>query len=63
MIADIIVANQQQSSMADEVNNNIHTIRDSSDRTAGHANQTADACGELTQLSQQLEQQVAQFKI
>ena len=63
MIADIIVANQQQSSMADEVNNNIYTIRDSSDRTAGHANQTADACGELTQLSRQLEQQVAQFKI
>lgn len=63
MIADITVANQQQSSMADEVNSNIQTIRDSSDRTDGHADQTAGACGELTLLSQQLEEQVGQFKI
>jgi len=63
MLEDINDATTTQNAMTADVGSNVEGIQSLFMRTADHAKQTANASHELTQLSQQLDQQVSQFKI
>lgn len=59
----IATAAEQQSSVAEDINRNVTSIRDVSDRTAASTQQVASASVELEQMGAGLRQQVAQFEV
>lgn len=62
MNAQIASAAEQQSAVAEEVNQNILRIRDATLHTSASSNQVAASSRELTQLAEQLKQRVAFFR-
>ena len=63
MNTTIASAAEEQSAVTDEINKNIETIRDISERTTSGAEQTTSSSKELSELSGELQQLVSQFKI
>jgi methyl-accepting chemotaxis protein len=63
MLEEINDATTAQDTMTADVGNSIEGIQSLFVRTGDHARQTATASHELTKLSEQLDQQVSQFKI
>ncbi|WP_025744525.1 hypothetical protein [Salinivibrio costicola] len=53
----------EQDSVADELSRNIERINDSSQEVAGGADQTAQACSELSQLAQSLQTTMQRFRL
>ena len=63
MNAQIATAAEEQSSVAEEINQNISNITRAIDETATAATQVTSASQELARLSASLQQQVRQFKV
>jgi methyl-accepting chemotaxis protein len=63
MNTQIASAAEEQSSVAEEINRNIHAINSMTSETATEATQSAAASQELARLAMQLEQLVRQFKV
>lgn len=59
----IASAAEEQSSVVEEMNKNVHSINEAAEQTLGIANQSSLAGEELSQLASQLQGSVNQFKI
>jgi len=63
MSNQIAVASEEQSAVAQEINNNIHNIQSVSEETAGNSKQTSTASAEVADLGNRLHRLVEQFKV
>lgn len=63
MNTQIASAAEQQSSVSEEINQNVTNISQVSEQTAAGANQTASSSAELAQLAEQLNELIGQFKV
>jgi methyl-accepting chemotaxis protein len=61
--SQIATAAEQQTSVAEDINQNVTLIRDVSDQSATSAGQVASASNELSQLSEDLKQQISRFQV
>lgn len=61
--SQIATAAEQQTSVAEEINQNVTAIRDISDQSATSANQVAGSSNELAQLADNLRGKVARFSV
>ena len=61
--SQIATASEQQTSVAEEINQNITSIRDATDRSAASSNQTASASSELARLGSDLQNLVSRFRL
>lgn len=61
--SQIATAAEQQSSVAEDINQNVTLIRDVSDQSATSAGQVASASNELSRLGEDLKQQVSRFRV
>jgi len=59
----IASAAEEQSSVVEEMNKNVHSINDAAEKTLNIANQSSMAGDELRKLAAQLQESVTQFKI
>ncbi|EHJ05125.1 methyl-accepting chemotaxis protein [Marinobacter manganoxydans MnI7-9] len=59
--SQIATASEQQTSVAEEINQNITSIRDVTDQSAASSNQTASSSSELARLGSDLQNLVARF--
>ncbi len=62
MNAQIATAAEEQSAVAEEVNRNVHNISDASASISSEAQQTFEACQELTEMAHELQNVVKQCK-
>ena len=63
MNSQIASAAEEQSAVGEEINRNIVNISDGTSQVAATVEETAEASGQLAELSGELEQVVGQFKI
>ena len=63
MNIQIASASEQQSSVAENINENVINVKRVAEENAVAANQTRASTSEIAQLSEQLKELVAQFKI
>ena len=63
MNQQIATAAEQQSSVADEINRSVLTVRDVADRSAEAAQETATSTAELARLGTELQTLIRQFKV
>ncbi|WP_417517690.1 HAMP domain-containing methyl-accepting chemotaxis protein [Marinobacter sp.] len=61
--SQIATASEQQTSVADEINQNITSIRDVTDQSASSSNQTASSSSELARLGSELQTLVSRFRL
>ncbi len=61
--AQIATACEEQSSVTEEIARNITDVRDMSDRSAQTSAQATEACQRLAQMADDLERQIARFKV
>lgn len=61
--SQIATASEQQTSVAEEINQNITSIRDVTDQSAASSNQTASSSSELARLGTELQTLVSRFKL
>ncbi|SHK59999.1 methyl-accepting chemotaxis protein [Marinobacter antarcticus] len=59
----IATASEQQTSVAEEINQNITSIRDVTDQSAASSNQTASSSSELAKLGSELQTLVSRFRL
>jgi methyl-accepting chemotaxis protein len=59
----ITTASEQQTSVAEEINQNVTGIRDPTDQSAAPSNQTASSSSELTKLGSELQNLVSRFRL
>ncbi len=63
MSAHIAMASREQTTVAEEINKNIVSIKDLADETANHAQETAGNAREMSELSVSLANTIAYFKV
>ena len=63
MNTSIANAAEEQSVVADEINQNVNRINDASEQITAGSEQTDTATAELARLAEQLQSQVNQFKL
>ncbi|PCM46201.1 methyl-accepting chemotaxis protein [Marinobacter sp. ANT_B65] len=61
--SQIATASEQQTSVAEEINQNITSIRDVTDQSAASSNQTASSSSELAKLGSELQALVSRFRL
>jgi len=61
--SQIATASEQQTSVAEEINQNITSIRDVTDQSAASSNQTASSSSELAKLGSELQTLVSRFRL
>lgn len=61
--SQIATASEQQTSVAEEINQNITSIRDVTDQSASSSNQTASSSSELARLGSELQTLVSRFRL
>ncbi|WP_373001170.1 methyl-accepting chemotaxis protein [Marinobacter sp.] len=61
--SQIATASEQQTSVAEEINQNITSIRDVTDQSAASSNQTASSSSELARLGSDLQNLVSRFRL
>ena len=61
--SQIATASEQQTSVAEEINQNITSIRDVTDHSAASSNQTASSSSELARLGSDLQNLVSRFRL
>lgn len=61
--SQIATASEQQTSVAEEINQNVTGIRDVTDQSAASSNQTASSSSELAQLGSELQTLVSRFRL
>lgn len=61
--SQIATASEQQTSVAEEINQNITSIRDVTDQSAASSNQTAASSSELARLGSELQNLVSRFRL
>ncbi len=61
--SQIATASEQQTSVAEEINRNITSIRDITDQSAASSNQTANASSELARLGGELQTLISRFRL
>ncbi|GGE71443.1 methyl-accepting chemotaxis protein [Streptosporangium jomthongense] len=61
--SQIATASEQQTSVAEEINRNITSIRDITDQSAVSSNQTANASSELARLGGELQTLISRFRL
>tara|TARA_R110002167_G_scaffold22411_8_gene80406 strand:- start:1131 stop:2987 length:1857 start_codon:yes stop_codon:yes gene_type:complete len=61
--SQIATASEQQTSVAEEINQNITSIRDATDQSASSSNQTASSSSELARLGSELQTLVSRFRL
>lgn len=61
--SQIATASEQQTSVAEEINQNITSIRDVTDQSAASSNQTASSSSELARLGSELQSLVSRFRL
>ncbi|GGO75489.1 chemotaxis transducer [Marinobacterium nitratireducens] len=62
MSTHIAAASEQQSSVTEEINRNVHHISDLSTNSADGARETSDASGALSRLASELQREVGRFR-
>jgi methyl-accepting chemotaxis protein len=63
MNMQIATAAEEQSSVAEEINRSVLSVRDVAEQSANAAVQTAAATNELARLGRELQQQVGRFRV
>jgi len=63
MSAHIAAASREQTTVAEEINKNIVSIKDLADKTANYAQETSDNAREMSELSVSLAKTIAYFKV
>ncbi|MDO6441976.1 MULTISPECIES: methyl-accepting chemotaxis protein [unclassified Marinobacter] len=61
--SQIATASEQQTSVAEEINQNVTSIRDLTDQSAASSNQTASSSSELAKLGSELQNLVSRFRL
>lgn len=61
--SQIATASEQQTSVAEEINQNVTRIRDVTDQSASSSNQTASSSAELARLGSELQTLVSRFRL
>ena len=61
--SQIATASEQQTSVAEEINQNVTSIRDVTDQSAASSNQTARSSSELARLGSELQTLVSRFRL
>jgi len=61
--SQIATASEQQTSVAEEINQNVTSIRDVTDQSAASSNQTASSSSELAKLGSELQNLVSRFRL
>ncbi len=61
--SQIATASEQQTSVAEEINQNLTSIRDVTDQSAASSNQTASSSSELARLGSELQNLVSRFRL
>jgi methyl-accepting chemotaxis protein len=62
MTSQIAVATSQQSAATKELDRNLHHIAEITATAAASAHQSSDACQELSQMSERMHAQLADFR-
>ncbi|AWL13139.1 Putative methyl-accepting chemotaxis protein [Saliniradius amylolyticus] len=63
MNAQIATATEEQSSVADEINQNFHSITQATEQSAAGSTQVSEASRELNELAKHLSQRVSRFRV
>ncbi|RAU17631.1 hypothetical protein DN062_11520 [Nitrincola tibetensis] len=63
MIQHIATAIEEQSTVANKINQNIHGIKDIADQSAAHVGQSTEATNALSRLAEQLRSEMNRFNV
>ena len=63
MIQQVASATEEQTSVAREINENIHNVKEVSEQSAHNVNQTTEATDSLSQLAEQLRDETSRFRV
>lgn len=63
MIQQIASATEEQTSVAREINENIHVVKEVSEQSASNVNQSTEATESLSRLAEQLREEMGRFRV